>query len=68
LLIVEHNLDEWKDKSRFVTCRRISMAITCFMFVIIVINILVVAFGDSENMPPMPPLPTLPPWGPNNPM
>ena len=51
LLIVEHNLDEWKDKNRFLTCRRINMTIACFMFVIIVINILVVAFGDPENLP-----------------
>lgn len=55
LLIVEHNLDEWKDKNRFLICRRINLAISCFMFLIIVINVFVVAFGDPENMPPMPP-------------
>ena len=44
-------MDEWKDKNRFLTCRRINMTIACFMFVIIVINILVVAFGNPENQP-----------------
>jgi len=45
MLIIEFNLNEWRDKDRFKICRRLDTVIMCIMFFVIVLNIFVVAFG-----------------------
>merc|ERR1712166_602023 len=47
MLIIEFNLDEWRDTIMFKVCRRLDAAIMCIMFIVIVLNIFVVAFGGS---------------------
>jgi len=45
LLIIEFNINEWRDLDRFKDCRNFDTAIMCLTFFIIVLNIMVVAFG-----------------------